>query len=117
MTGLLRQRLNFNGVAMTDDLDMQAVSSLIPRWEAVIKAIRAGNDLLMIRNVSDFDPELPRKVVAWVQEAITAGTLSRDQIACTGIPSLADKTTLVFSVLLADPTSRLFPFPFSTICA
>lgn len=65
MTGLLRQRLNFNGVAMTDDLDMQAVSSLIPRWEAVIKAIRAGNDLLMIRNVSDFDPELPRKVVAW----------------------------------------------------
>jgi beta-N-acetylhexosaminidase len=81
MRGLLRQRLNFNGVAMTDDLDMQAVSSLMPRREAVIKAISAGNDLLMIRNVGDFDPELPRRVVAWVQEAIAAGTLSRAQIA------------------------------------
>jgi beta-N-acetylhexosaminidase len=79
--GLLRQRLNFNGVAMTDDLDMQAVSSLMPRRDAVIKAVSAGNDLLMIRNVGDFDSELPHKVVAWVREAIAAGTLSRAQIA------------------------------------
>jgi beta-N-acetylhexosaminidase len=81
MSALLRQRLGFNGVAITDDLDMLAVSSLMPRKEAVIKAISAGNDLVMIRNVDNFDPELPRTVVAWVQEAIAAGTLSRTQIA------------------------------------
>jgi len=81
MTGLLRQRLSFNGVAITDDLDMLAVSSLMPRKEAVIKAIGAGNDLVMIRNVDSFDPELPRTVLAWVQEAIAAGKLSRTQIA------------------------------------
>jgi beta-N-acetylhexosaminidase len=60
---------------------MQAVSSLMPRREAVIRAIGAGNDLVMIRNVDDFDPELPRTVLSWVQEAIAAGTLSRAQIA------------------------------------
>ena len=81
MTGLLRDRLGFTGVAMTDDLDMQAVSALMPRRQAVIDAIAAGNDLLMIRNAGDFDPDLPRTVVAWVREAVAAGELSRSRIA------------------------------------
>lgn len=81
MTGLLRDRLGFTGVAMTDDLDMKAVSTLMPRRQAVISAIAAGNDLLMIRNAADFDPDLPRTVVAWVREAVAVGELSRGRIA------------------------------------
>jgi beta-N-acetylhexosaminidase len=81
MTDLLRDRLGYTGVAMTDDLDMKAVSILMTRRQAVISAIAAGNDLLMIRNAEDFDPDLPRKVVAWVRDAIAAGEFSRGRIA------------------------------------
>ena len=42
--------MKFAGVAMTDDLDMTGVSTGFERREAVIRAIGAGNDLLMIRN-------------------------------------------------------------------
>jgi beta-N-acetylhexosaminidase len=81
MTDLLRDRLGYTGVAMTDDLDMQAVSSVMSRRQAVISAIAAGNDLLMIRNANDFDPDLPENVVAWVRDAVAAGELSRGRIA------------------------------------
>jgi beta-N-acetylhexosaminidase len=79
-TGLLRDKLAFQGVAMTDDLDMAAVHNLMGRREAVIRAIAAGNDLLMVRNATNFDPCLPQNIVDWVNEAISKGSLSKDRI-------------------------------------
>jgi beta-N-acetylhexosaminidase len=79
-TRLLRERLGFAGVVVTDDLDMDAVSRTMDRRRAVIRAIVAGNDLLMIKNLYGFDPLLPRKVVTWVRAAIADGTLSEQQI-------------------------------------
>jgi len=81
MTGLLRDRLGFTGAAMTDDLDMKAVSTLMSRRQAVISAIAAGNDLVMIRNAENFDPDLPGRIVDWVRDAVIAGELSRSRIA------------------------------------
>lgn len=81
VTGLLRDKLGYTGVAMTDDLDMKAVTDLMPRHEAVVRALAAGNDLLTIFNQDNFDPELPQNVVAWVADAIAAGVLSEKAIA------------------------------------
>jgi beta-N-acetylhexosaminidase len=81
ITGMLRGKLGFWGVVMTDDLDMVAVSSLMGRREAVIRAIAAGNDLLMIRNSAKSDPHLPQKISEWVQDAIHEGILSKNRIA------------------------------------
>ena len=78
--GLLREKLGFNGVIMTDSLDMDAVLGLVSRREAVIKAIAAGNDLLMIKNVGLFDPYLPQNVVIWVRDAIERGVLRERDI-------------------------------------
>lgn len=50
ISGLLRGRLGFNGVVVSDDLQMKAISS---RWgfaEAVRQAVLAGVDLLLIGN-------------------------------------------------------------------
>ncbi len=58
ISGLLRSKLGFAGVAMTDDLDMAAISEVADRRQAVIRAINAGNDLLMIGNTSDYDPQV-----------------------------------------------------------
>jgi beta-N-acetylhexosaminidase len=83
--GLLREKLGFRGVIMTDSLDMDAVLGVLSRRDAVIKAISAGNDLLMIKNVGLFDPLLPQNVVAWVRDAVNQGTLrEQDIVAAAG---------------------------------
>jgi beta-N-acetylhexosaminidase len=48
LTGVLRERLGFQGVIITDDLGMAAVSEALP-WEDVpVQALRAGAELLLI---------------------------------------------------------------------
>lgn len=79
-TGLLRGRLRFAGVTVTDDLDMDAVAGLMGRQEAVVGAIAAGNDLLVIKNLFRFDPLLPRRAVSWVRAAIRDGRLTDRQV-------------------------------------
>src|SRR5690606_31722899 len=59
VTGLLRQRLGYKGVIVTDDIDMQAMSRVMRRREALVEAIAAGNDLIMIKNLFNYDPLLP----------------------------------------------------------
>lgn len=50
---LLRNNLNFTGVIITDNLDMQAVNNID---DAIIKAITAGNDLIITTDyVSDIN--------------------------------------------------------------
>lgn len=46
--GLLRSELGFDGVIMTDALDMDAVDTAYSPSEAAIRAIIAGNDLIAI---------------------------------------------------------------------
>lgn len=52
VTGLLRDSLKFNGLIFTDALDMQGISKYYATGEAEIRALLAGDDvLLMSRNV------------------------------------------------------------------
>ena len=46
--GLLREEMGFDGVVMTDDLDMGAILNHYGFEETIRKGIAAGNDLLMI---------------------------------------------------------------------
>ena len=80
INGLLRDKLGHRGVVVTDDLDMDAVSHSMGRREAVIQAILAGNDLLMIKNLFGYDPLLPERVVGWVRQAIADGVLREEQV-------------------------------------
>lgn len=80
-TGLLRQKLGFKGVVITDDIDMDALSHFMSRGEAMVQALAAGNDLIMIKNLFGYDPLLPQRAVRWVREAIAEGILSEAQIA------------------------------------
>ncbi|WP_146195140.1 glycoside hydrolase family 3 N-terminal domain-containing protein [Pararhodobacter marinus] len=80
VTGLLRGKLGYRGVAMTDDIDMEAVSHLMNRKEAFVQALAAGNDLIMIKNLFGYDPLLPQRAVRWVRKAIARGVLSEAQI-------------------------------------
>jgi beta-N-acetylhexosaminidase len=46
--GLLREDLGFQGVIVSDDIGMRAVSSMFEAGDAAVKFLKAGNDMLMI---------------------------------------------------------------------
>lgn len=80
VTGLLRQDLGYRGVVATDDLDMDALRRTMGRRAAFVQAIAAGNDLILIRNLFDYDPALPRRALRWVRRAIAGGSLTEAQV-------------------------------------
>lgn len=82
-TELLRGKMGFQGVIMTDDIDMAALTRSTNRKAAFIAALAAGNDLVMVRNVTDHDPDFPARAARWVEEAIADGKLSRQHIAAS----------------------------------
>jgi beta-N-acetylhexosaminidase len=79
LTGLLRNELGFDGVLLSDDLDMGAVTSRYsPEWVA-LTALQAGVDLLLVCN----DLEHMRVVAEALREGITLGLLDADRAAAS----------------------------------
>lgn len=81
----LRSRDGFDGVVVADDLHMGAIQQQHSPREAVVRAILAGNDLLIFsnnpaaaKNVPDFKPryDMGRYVADLAMEAIARGELS-----------------------------------------
>lgn len=70
--GLLREKLGYDGAVLTDDLDMGAIGNTYPIDQAVVEAINAGCDGLLICGV-DYD----KKVAALegLIRAVEEGTL------------------------------------------
>lgn len=66
---LLKEDLNFTGIIITDDLSMKAVSK---DENAIIKAIQAGNDLII---TNDYKNAIPS-----VKKALNDGKLQQDFI-------------------------------------
>lgn len=58
---ILRDELHFNGVIMTDDMDMAGLADFITQEEAGLKALQAGNDLVMS---SSYDIQIPYVIAA-----------------------------------------------------
>ena len=69
---ILRTELGFDGVAMTDDLAMEAVAAYSADGAVAVMALEAGNDLII---TSDYRTQIPRVI-----EAVESGALSGDAI-------------------------------------
>lgn len=50
---LLRYDMNFDGVIITDDLSMKAISQFIPDTDSAVSAVMAGNDILCTGNFKE----------------------------------------------------------------
>ena len=70
--GLLRDELGFDGVVMTDALNMGAVGS-IPERELVVDAVLAGVDIILI------PPSLTSATSA-LTDAVADGTISQERL-------------------------------------
>lgn len=73
---LLRQQLGFQGVVITDCLEMKAVSETVGVERGAVLAQQAGNDLLLISHHA----ERQLAGIAAIKAAIQAGEISNEQI-------------------------------------
>lgn len=62
INGLLRQEIGFDGLVMTDDLDMGAILQHFGFEETMRRALLAGNDLLMICHRVEFAGKVPSAI-------------------------------------------------------
>lgn len=80
ISGLLRGKLGYQGLVISDDLQMAAIASNYGYKNTLIRAVNAGVDVLMISNSRRPDPNLPRKTIKIIADAVKAGTISRAKI-------------------------------------
>jgi len=76
----LRKGLGYNGVIITDDLDMGAIRKRFQLKEAIILALAAGNDLLLLSNSLSYDADLPANAAGWITQAVKDGRVSQGSL-------------------------------------
>lgn len=80
ITGLLREKLNYDGVVITDDMQMGAIIDDYGLEEACCKAIIAGADMVIIGNNLHYDSEIVPKIVTYITKAVAEGRLTEERL-------------------------------------
>ena len=78
--GLLREGMAYDGVVISDDMQMKAISSEFGLRDAIFRAVGAGVDILTFGNNSTFDPGIARAAVTVLKDAAARGDLPVERI-------------------------------------
>jgi beta-glucosidase-like glycosyl hydrolase len=73
VTGLLREQLGFQGLTVTDSMQMEAITKAMPPGEAAARAFAAGNDIVL------HSPD-DRAAYAGIRDAVAAGRIPAAQL-------------------------------------
>jgi len=73
VTGLLKEEMGFKGLVFTDALNMKGVSEFYAPGQVDVKALLAGNDVLL------FAEDVPR-AIRMIREAVAKGEISQEEI-------------------------------------
>lgn len=76
LTGLLRKKMGFHGMIITDCLEMGAISHKFGTVEGAFMAVRAGADMLCISHTQDLAAEAAERICA----AVRSGEISEERI-------------------------------------
>lgn len=80
ITGVLREKLGFNGLIFSDDMQMKAVNEIFG-FETILKnSINAGVDVLVFGNNLEYDEMIPTKAIKIIQKMVENGEISQDRI-------------------------------------
>ncbi|MCF8360266.1 MAG: glycoside hydrolase family 3 protein [Prolixibacteraceae bacterium] len=81
LTGILRGQLGFNGVIVSDAMEMKAITEQYGQEEAIGLAINAGCDILVFsNNISEYNPDVVPDVVSIILELVDKGKISEQRI-------------------------------------
>ncbi|RAP37576.1 glycosyl hydrolase [Legionella quinlivanii] len=80
LTGLLRQNLHFNGVIITDDMQMKAVSEHYRLEDSLPLAINAGVDMFIFGNQITDKAQDPRQVIDIIEAKVKSGEIKESRI-------------------------------------
>jgi len=78
--GLLRNELGFDGVVISDDMQMKAISARYGFEEAVLLAVGAGVDILAFANNSVFNPDIAASAIGIIRKAVQDGKVGEERI-------------------------------------
>lgn len=80
ITGVLRGELGFEGLVMSDDMQMEAIRSYYGLETAIKQTIIAGVDILSFANNSIYDPEIVPKANEIINNLVEKGEISEQRI-------------------------------------
>ncbi|MDL5055079.1 beta-N-acetylhexosaminidase [Oscillatoria laete-virens NRMC-F 0139] len=75
--GLLRDRLGYQGAVVTDDLEMGAITKMLPIEESAVKTLQAGSDLVLICHT----PSIMLQAFEAVEKACRDGKIPEKTLA------------------------------------
>lgn len=78
--GLIRGKLAYDGVVISDDMQMGAIANHYAFETAVQKAIKAGVDILVFANNSVYEKDVVARAVAHIKQLVKEGTISEARI-------------------------------------
>ena len=81
VSGLLRRQLGYQGPAITDDLQMKAITEKYGLEEAVCQALAAGIDMIIIGNNLDYDPGVLKRIIPAVSQAVKKKKIPETRIS------------------------------------
>ena len=87
VTGVLRDELGFHGITVTDAMDMQGLAATFGTGEASVRALEAGNDVLLM-------PKRAEDAISGIVAAVQSGRITRQRLDQSVAKVLAAKVML-----------------------
>ncbi|MBW2638117.1 MAG: glycoside hydrolase family 3 protein, partial [Deltaproteobacteria bacterium] len=80
ISGILRDDMGFDGVVVSDDMQMKAIRSFYGLERAVKMAIHAGCDILVFANNSVFDEDIALRAAGVIKKLVAEGEITSERI-------------------------------------
>jgi beta-N-acetylhexosaminidase len=105
LTGLLREELGYNGIVITDCLEMEAIAGTIGTPQGAVEALKAGADIVLVCHTL----ETQRATVTAIRQAVESGELPEERINEAAERVLAAKRRFLTSAWIFDEDPWLDP--------
>ena len=80
LQGILRDKLGYKGLIISDDMEMRAISGHYGLETAIQLGIEAGLDLLCFGNNMNYDANIGEKVIGIILRLVESGKVSETRI-------------------------------------
>ncbi len=80
INGLLRDSLGFQGVVVSDDMQMKAITSFYGLEEAITMSLNSGVDILLFGNNIDYDDDIAAKAIDIIVKLVKEEVIKEERI-------------------------------------